>query len=168
MRVEHDDRDAAVASQGGAPTHPRWYHNFLADPLVEFQDGPHKWDMRTSGRGAERAEWWERAVAAFPPYVEYQLKTARQIPVLVLERADIRRLSCSFGLRPARHKRIASRKLPIMSIFAGFCPHQRALWAESLGCHGEGTLAARVSAAGPTRGEDRAFADARARSCGCA
>jgi F420H(2)-dependent quinone reductase len=89
MRVEHDGRYAAVASQGGAPTHPRWYYNFLADPRVELQDGPNKWDMIARvATGAERAEWWDRAVAAFPPYAEYQLKTARQIPVFVLERAD--------------------------------------------------------------------------------
>jgi deazaflavin-dependent oxidoreductase (nitroreductase family) len=88
MRVEHDGRYAAVASQGGAPSHPRWYYNFRADPFVELQDGPGKWQMVAREiTGAERAEWWERAVAAFPPYAGYQRKTARQIPVFVLERA---------------------------------------------------------------------------------
>lgn len=88
MRVEHDGRYAAVASQGGAPSHPLWYHNFRADPRVELQDGPHKWDMVARElTGDERAEWWERAVAAFPPYAGYQRRTARQIPVFVLERA---------------------------------------------------------------------------------
>jgi deazaflavin-dependent oxidoreductase (nitroreductase family) len=88
MRVEHDGRYAAVASQGGAPSHPRWYYNFRADPFVELQDGPGKWQMvAREVTGAERAEWWERAVAAFPPYAGYQRKTARQIPVFVLERA---------------------------------------------------------------------------------
>ena len=88
MRVEHDGRYAAVASQGGAPSHPLWYHNFRADPRVELQDGPHKWDMVARElAGDERAEWWERAVAAFPPYADYQRRTARQIPVFVLERA---------------------------------------------------------------------------------
>ena len=88
MRVEHDGRYAAVASQGGAPAHPRWYYNFLADPRVELQDGPRKWDMiAREATGDERAEWWQRAVAAFPPYAEYQRKAARQIPVFVLERA---------------------------------------------------------------------------------
>jgi len=88
MRVEHDGRYAAVASQGGAPSHPLWYHNFRADPRVELQDGPHKWDMVARElAGRERAEWWERAVAAFPPYADYQRRTARQIPVFVLERA---------------------------------------------------------------------------------
>ncbi len=89
MRVEHEGRYAAVASQGGAPAHPVWYYNFLADPRVELQDGPQKWDMTARElTGDERAQWWARAVAAFPPYAEYQRKTARQIPVFVLERAS--------------------------------------------------------------------------------
>ena len=89
MRVEHNGRYAAIASQGGAPTHPRWYCNLRADPFVELQDGPRKQDMiaREVG-GEERARWWERAVAAYPPYAEYQQRTARQIPVFVLEPAD--------------------------------------------------------------------------------
>jgi deazaflavin-dependent oxidoreductase (nitroreductase family) len=88
MRVEHEGRYAAVASQGGAPSHPVWYYNFRADPRVELQDGPDKWDMTARElTGDERAQWWERAVAAFPPYSDYQRKTARQIPVFVLERA---------------------------------------------------------------------------------
>ena len=88
MRVEHDGRYAAVASQGGAPTHPSWYHNLRADPVVELQDGAGKWLMRAREvTGAERAEWWDRAVAAYPPYAEYQQRTDRQIPVFVLERA---------------------------------------------------------------------------------
>jgi len=86
MRVEHDGRYAAVASQGGAPTHPFWYYNLRADPLVELQDGPRKQDMAAREvTGDERAQWWERAVAAYPPYAEYQERTARQIPVFVLE-----------------------------------------------------------------------------------
>jgi deazaflavin-dependent oxidoreductase (nitroreductase family) len=88
MRVEHDGRYAAVASQGGAPVHPRWYYNFSADPRVELQDGPRKQDMiAREVTGDERAAWWGRAVAAFPPYAEYQRKTERQIPVFVLEPA---------------------------------------------------------------------------------
>ena len=86
MRVEHDGAYAVVASQGGAPTHPAWYANLLAEPLVELQDGPVKQDMRAREvTGEERAQWWERAVAAYPPYDEYQRKTERVIPVLVLE-----------------------------------------------------------------------------------
>jgi F420H(2)-dependent quinone reductase len=86
MRVEHDGRYAAVASRGGAPEHPRWYYNFLANPRVELQDGPHRWEMiAREVTGQERAQWWERAVAAYPPYAQYQQRTARQIPVFVLE-----------------------------------------------------------------------------------
>jgi deazaflavin-dependent oxidoreductase (nitroreductase family) len=88
MRVEHGGRYAMVASKGGAPTHPLWYYNVRANPLVELQDGTHKQDMVAREiSGAERAEWWERAVAAYPPYAEYQQKTAREIPVFVLEPA---------------------------------------------------------------------------------
>ena len=86
MRVEHDGRYLAVASKGGAPEHPSWYANILADPHVEVQDGPVKQDMVARElSGDERAQWWERAVAAFPPYAEYQTKTERLIPVFVLE-----------------------------------------------------------------------------------
>jgi deazaflavin-dependent oxidoreductase (nitroreductase family) len=86
MRVEHDGRYAAVASLGGAPKHPVWYHNLVADPHVEVQDGPVKQDMvAREVFGDEKAEWWARAVEAFPNYAEYQAKTERQIPVFVLE-----------------------------------------------------------------------------------
>ncbi|MFI8091162.1 nitroreductase family deazaflavin-dependent oxidoreductase [Streptomyces sp. NPDC086080] len=89
MRVEHEGRYAAVASLGGAPQHPVWYHNLKADPRVELQDGPSKWDMTAREvTGEEKAEWWKRAVAAFPMYAEYQEKTDREIPVFVLERND--------------------------------------------------------------------------------
>jgi deazaflavin-dependent oxidoreductase (nitroreductase family) len=85
MRVEHDGEYAVVASQGGAPTHPVWYHNLVANPHVELQDGPVKRDYRAREvTGEERAVWWERAVAAWPSYAEYQTKTTRQIPVFVL------------------------------------------------------------------------------------
>jgi deazaflavin-dependent oxidoreductase (nitroreductase family) len=86
MRVEHDGVYAVVASQGGAPTHPRWYYNLVADPHVELQDGPDRTD-RTARElsGDERELWWRRAVAAYPDYADYQTKTERQIPVFVLE-----------------------------------------------------------------------------------
>jgi deazaflavin-dependent oxidoreductase (nitroreductase family) len=88
MRVEHDGSYAAVASLGGAPKHPVWYHNVMADPRVELQDGPVKRDMvAREVTGAEKALWWERAVAAFPDYAAYQEKTDREIPVLVVEPA---------------------------------------------------------------------------------
>lgn len=87
MRVEHEGRYAVVASQGGAPSHPAWYFNLLADPTVELQDGPEKWDMRASElEGEERERWWQRAVEAYPPYADYQRRTDRRIPVFVLER----------------------------------------------------------------------------------
>ncbi len=89
MRVEHEGRYAAVASQGGAPAHPRWYYNFRAHPRVELQDGASTRPMiAREVTGEERAQWWERAVAAYPPYAEYQQKTSREIPVFVLEPAD--------------------------------------------------------------------------------
>jgi deazaflavin-dependent oxidoreductase (nitroreductase family) len=88
MRVEHDGRYAMVASKGGAPDNPLWYYNILANPEVELQDGSHKQEMvAREVSGDERAEWWQRAVASYPPYAEYQQNTARQIPVFVLEPA---------------------------------------------------------------------------------
>ncbi|TGN79339.1 nitroreductase family deazaflavin-dependent oxidoreductase [Streptomyces bauhiniae] len=88
MRVEHDGKYAVVASVGGAPKHPVWYFNVKADPTVELQDGPEKREMRAREvKGDEKAHWWERAVAAYPPYAEYQQKTDREIPVFVLEPA---------------------------------------------------------------------------------
>jgi deazaflavin-dependent oxidoreductase (nitroreductase family) len=88
MRVEHDGEYALVASKGGAPEHPEWYHNLVADPTaVMIQDGPEPWDaVVRQVEGEERAEWYERAVAAFPPYAEYQEKTDREIPVFIASR----------------------------------------------------------------------------------
>ncbi|MPV37417.1 nitroreductase family deazaflavin-dependent oxidoreductase [Georgenia subflava] len=87
MRVEHEGDYAIVASQGGAPKHPVWYHNVLADPHVVLQDGAERWDMTARElAGEERDAWWARAVEAFPPYADYQEKTDRLIPVFVLER----------------------------------------------------------------------------------
>ncbi|MEV0182272.1 nitroreductase family deazaflavin-dependent oxidoreductase [Streptomyces sp. NPDC050625] len=89
MRVEHDGRYAVVASQGGAPKHPVWYFNVTADPRVELQDGPVKRDMTARElTGDEKTVWWDRAVAAYPPYAEYQEKTSREIPVILLEPTD--------------------------------------------------------------------------------
>jgi len=87
MRVEHDGSYAAVASLGGAPQHPVWYHNLVADPHVELQDGPVKHDMvaREISDEEEKAQWWERCVAAWPDYADYQAKTEREIPVFVLD-----------------------------------------------------------------------------------
>ncbi|MGH3794635.1 MAG: nitroreductase family deazaflavin-dependent oxidoreductase [Pseudonocardiaceae bacterium] len=88
MRVEHDGEYAVVASLGGAPQHPRWHYNIRGNPNVELQDGPKKHDyVAREVTGDEKATWWDRAVAAFPDYAEYQRKTDREIPVFVLERA---------------------------------------------------------------------------------
>lgn len=86
MRVEQDGAYAVVASLGGAPKHPVWYFNVKADPHVELQDGPVRQDLvAREVTGDEKAQWWERAVAAYPDYADYQKKTDRQIPVFVLE-----------------------------------------------------------------------------------
>ena len=86
MRVEHDGMYAVVASLGGAAKHPVWYHNLVANPHVELQDGSTKRDYRAREvTGAEKATWWARAVETWPDYDKYQQKTARQIPVFVLE-----------------------------------------------------------------------------------
>ena len=85
MRVEHDGEYALVASKGGAPAHPVWYYNLKGNAgPIEIQDGPApaEFDVREIS-GDERATWWERAVAAFPPYAEYQAKTDRRIPVFL-------------------------------------------------------------------------------------
>lgn len=87
MRVEHDGSYAAVASKGGAPEHPAWYHNLVKHPDVLVQDGTSQRQLRARllEDGEERDGWWERSVEAFPNYAEYQRNTDRQIPVFVLE-----------------------------------------------------------------------------------
>ena len=86
MRVEHDGVYAAVASLGGAPEHPVWYYNVLADPHIELRDATLvKQVTARELQGEEKALWWARAVAAYPPYADYQKKTEREIPVFVLE-----------------------------------------------------------------------------------
>ena len=88
MRVEHNGEYALVASKGGAPKHPVWYYNLLANPdEVTIQDGPEPFEVRVRQvTGDERRAWWERAVAAYPPYAEYQKRTDREIPVFVATR----------------------------------------------------------------------------------
>lgn len=86
MRVEHNGVYAAVASKGGAPEHPQWYANLKKNPVLDLMDGDRVQTVRAREiSGEERAEWWPRCVAAFPPYAEYQEKTDRVIPVFVLE-----------------------------------------------------------------------------------
>ncbi len=84
MRVEHGGEYALVASKGGAPDHPGWYHNLVANPYASIQDGeaPHDFTVETVD-GDERQSWWDRAVSIYPPYAEYQDKTDRAIPVFV-------------------------------------------------------------------------------------
>ncbi|WP_022881141.1 nitroreductase family deazaflavin-dependent oxidoreductase [Gryllotalpicola ginsengisoli] len=86
MRVEHEGRYAVVASKGGAPKHPTWYWNLVANPHVELQDGAVKKEYlaRELEDGPERDAWWQRAVATWPDYADYQAKTDRLIPVFVL------------------------------------------------------------------------------------
>lgn len=86
MRVEHDGAYAVVASLGGAPKNPVWYHNIRNHPHVELRDGPAIQDMSARELvGEEKAVWWQRALEVWPDYAEYQEKTDRQIPVFVLE-----------------------------------------------------------------------------------
>jgi len=88
MRVEHEGEYALIASKGGHPEHPDWYHNMMAYPAITLQDGDQPVDfVARQVRGEERDAWWQRAVAAYPPYAEYQDKTDRHIPVLVAARA---------------------------------------------------------------------------------
>jgi deazaflavin-dependent oxidoreductase (nitroreductase family) len=86
MRVEHEGAYVVVASLGGAPKNPVWYHNLKSNPHVELQDRAIKRDyLAREVSGDEKAIWWERAVQAWPDYATYQARTDRQIPVFVLE-----------------------------------------------------------------------------------
>jgi len=86
MRIEHDGTYVAVASQGGAPKHPVWYFNLIADPQVEVRDGSTVFDRRARElTGEEKAAWWQRATTVWPAYDAYQAKTDREIPLFVLE-----------------------------------------------------------------------------------
>ncbi|HEY0690345.1 MAG TPA: nitroreductase family deazaflavin-dependent oxidoreductase [Kribbella sp.] len=88
MRVEHKGLYAAVASLGGAPKHPVWYYNLKADPKIQLQDGEETREfVARELEDEEREQWWERSVAAFPDYANYQVKTDRLIPVFLLEPA---------------------------------------------------------------------------------
>jgi deazaflavin-dependent oxidoreductase (nitroreductase family) len=86
MRIEHNGIYAVVASNAGAPTHPSWYNNIVANPIVELQDGAVKQDLRVREVfGEEKNEWWKRADAAYPEFPAYRARAGREIPVLVLE-----------------------------------------------------------------------------------
>jgi len=123
MRVEHSGEYALVASQGGLPRHPVWYYNLKADPeVVTIQDGPEPFDVRVREvTGDERAEWWERAVAAYPPYADYQERTERPIPVFVATRSDaapaalsrtVRRVPATLGTAGHRPERACRPRRP--------------------------------------------------------
>ena len=89
MRVEHEGEYALVGSMGGAPKNPVWVNNVRANPTVTIQDGPEPFETTVREvDGDERAQWWERAVAAYPPYAEYQERTERRIPLFVTARAS--------------------------------------------------------------------------------
>jgi deazaflavin-dependent oxidoreductase (nitroreductase family) len=85
MRVEYEGEYALVASHGGAPTHPNWYYNIRSNPeALMIQDGAEPADyVAREVDGTEYVTWWDRAVAAYPPYAEYQTRTTRKIPVFV-------------------------------------------------------------------------------------
>ena len=89
MKVEHEGAYAIIASKGGAPSHPGWYHNLVADANVMIQDGPAPFDAKVRlASGDERQAWWDRGVDAFPPYAEYKVKADeadRDIPLFIAE-----------------------------------------------------------------------------------
>ena len=87
MRVKVGEAYVLVGSQGGAPTHPAWVHNLRVNPTVEIRDLTvvQKMRAREVEDDAERTRLWDAAVAAFPPYADYQAKTTRKIPVFVAE-----------------------------------------------------------------------------------
>jgi deazaflavin-dependent oxidoreductase (nitroreductase family) len=90
MKVEHDGAYLMVGSQGGAPSDPAWVSNLRKAPdQVTVQDGQEPWDgVARELTGEEKAQWWKRAVAAFPNYADYQKKTDREIPVFLVERRN--------------------------------------------------------------------------------
>ncbi len=88
IKVESGGIYALVASRGGSPNNPHWYHNLVANPdKVKIQDGPDRFDVTVRvAEGKERDIWWDHAVSTFPRYAEYQEKTDRQIPILIATR----------------------------------------------------------------------------------
>src|SRR4051794_17407421 len=89
MRIEHEGQYAAVASKGGEATNPHWYASVIAEPVIDLQDGTVTRRYRAREVfGDEKALWWRRAVDAFPDFADYQRRTEREIPLLVLEPHD--------------------------------------------------------------------------------
>jgi deazaflavin-dependent oxidoreductase (nitroreductase family) len=88
MRVRDGDRYAVVASMGGAPKHPVWFLNLVADPYVSLQDGDQLRDyVAHVATGPEKTEWWSKATAVWPDYDDYQASTPREIPLVILDPA---------------------------------------------------------------------------------
>ena len=127
MRVEHDGEYALVASKGGTPENPEWFHNLVAHPdEVTIQDGPEPFAVTVREvTGDERALWWERAVAAYPPYAEYQEKTDRQIPVFVATRRRAERGLASAGVGEGLHHGGAPRDEGVLALERASCPGAR-------------------------------------------
>jgi deazaflavin-dependent oxidoreductase (nitroreductase family) len=89
MRIERDGTYLAVASAGGAPTHPSWYHNLIAHPEVGLQDGVQVHSLRAREVfGQEKADAWKLAESRWPHFPEYRAKAGREIPILLLEPAN--------------------------------------------------------------------------------
>ena len=85
IRIEHDGQYAALASNGGSPSHPAWYYNVARNPHVELQDGATKKDyLAHLAAGHERALWWQRAVTVWPDFQDYTVGLDRTIPLFVL------------------------------------------------------------------------------------
>ena len=86
MRIEYNGTYAVVASNAAAPTHPSWYHNIVANPIVELQDGAVKHEMQAREVfGEEKDEWWKRADAAYSEFPAYRARAGREIPMIILE-----------------------------------------------------------------------------------
>jgi deazaflavin-dependent oxidoreductase (nitroreductase family) len=86
--TRHGDDFVVVASRGGSDDNPAWYLNLVEDPEVEVQVLADKFAGRArTATGEERSELWRLLVEHWPPYADYQAKTKREIPVIVLERA---------------------------------------------------------------------------------
>jgi len=87
VHTRDGDRYVVLASKGGAPTNPAWYHNLVANPTVTVEVGPEKFEARASvARGEERDRLFNAQAALMPGFAEYQRNTPRRIPVVVLER----------------------------------------------------------------------------------
>jgi deazaflavin-dependent oxidoreductase (nitroreductase family) len=88
MSVPYENGYLAVASKGGAPEHPKWYHNLVANPDITLEVGADKFPAHARLlSGEERARAFEKAITVFAPYADYQKKTEREIPVFLLERS---------------------------------------------------------------------------------